>query len=92
MGRPTPSDFSVRKLVEQVTFGNRFTALPLAGFDRDEAGIMLTGDQLGDDPVAAAVESARRQAPAFAATPPEQPVSGPRGEIPAAAFLRFPSG
>ena len=46
-------------------------------------------DQLGDDPVAAVVESARQQADAFASTPPDQPVAGPKGEIPAVAFLRF---
>ncbi len=87
--RPTPSEVSVRELIEHVVVGNRFTALLLAGVDRDEARTMLTGDQLGDDPVAAVVESARRQAQAFAATPPGQPVAGPNGNIPAAAFLRF---
>ena len=87
--RPTPSEVSVRELVEHVVVGNRFTALLLAGVDRDEARTMLTGDQLGDDAVAAVVESARRQAQAFAATPPEQPVAGPNGSIPAAAYLRF---
>lgn len=87
--RPTPSEISVRELVEHVVVGNRFTALLLAGVDRDEARIVLTGDQLGDDPVAAVVESARRQAQAFGATPPGQPVAGPKGTIPAAAFLRF---
>ena len=86
---PTPSDVSVRALVEHVVVGNRFTALLLAGVDRDEARTMLTGDQLGDDPVAAVVESARRQAQAFTATPPGQPVAGPNGDIPAAAYLRF---
>lgn len=50
---------------------------------------MLTGDQLGGDPVAAVIESVRRQAQAFAETPSEQAVAGPRGDIPAAAFLRF---
>jgi uncharacterized protein (TIGR03086 family) len=87
--RPTPSQVSVRELIEHVVVGNRFTALLLAGVDRDEARNSLAGDQLGDDPVAAVVESARRQAQAFAATPPEQPVAGPRGDVPAAAFLRF---
>lgn len=87
--RPTPSEVSVRKLVEHVVYGNRFTALLLAGVDRDEARDMLTGDQLGDDPVAAVVDSAGRQAQAFAATPPGQPVAGPAGDIPAAAYLRF---
>jgi uncharacterized protein (TIGR03086 family) len=87
--RPTPSQLSVRELVEHVVVGNRFTALLLAGVDRDEARNMLTDDQLGDDPVAAVVESARRQAQAFATTPPGQPVAGPRGNVTAAAFLRF---
>jgi uncharacterized protein (TIGR03086 family) len=86
---PTPSEISVRELVEHVVVGNRFTALLLAGVDRDEARNTLIGDQLGDDPVAAVVESARRQAQAFATTPAGQPVPGPNGYIPAAAFLRF---
>ena len=87
--RPTPSEVSVRELIEHIVVGNRFTALLLAGVDRDEARTMVTGDQLGGDPVAAVVESARRQAQAFAAIPPGQPVAGPQGSIPAAAFLRF---
>lgn len=87
--RPTASDISVRELIEHVVVGNRFTALLLAGVDRDEARTMLIGDQLGDDPVAAVVESARRQAQAFAATPPGQPVAGPNGNVPAAAYLRI---
>jgi uncharacterized protein (TIGR03086 family) len=87
--RPTPSDISVRELVEHVVLGNRLTALLLAGVDRDEARMRLTGDQLGDDPVAAVVDSARCQAQAFAATPLEQSVAGPKGDVPAAAYLRF---
>jgi uncharacterized protein (TIGR03086 family) len=87
--QPTPSEMSVRELVAHVVVGNRFTALLLAGVDRDEARTMLTGDQLGDDPVGAVVESARRQAQAFAATPPGQLVAGPKGSVSAAAFLRF---
>jgi uncharacterized protein (TIGR03086 family) len=87
--RPTPSEVSVRELVEHVVIGNRFTALLLAGVGRDEARAMLSGDQLGDDPVTAVVESARHQAEAFTAAPPEQFVPHPNGDIPAAAFLRF---
>ena len=87
--RPTPSEISVRELIEHVVVGNRFTALLLAGVGRDEARATLSGDQLGDDPVAAVVESSRLQAQAFAAAPPEQPVPHPNGDIPAAAFLRF---
>ena len=87
--RPTPSAISVRELVEHVVVGNRFTALLLAGVDRDEARNMLRADQLGDDPVTAVVESARHQAQAFAAAPPGQPVAGPNGYVSAAAFLRF---
>lgn len=87
--RPTPSDVSVRELVEHVVVGNRLTALLLTGVGRDEARARLSDDQLGDDPVAAVVDSARHQAEAFAAASPEQSVPGPNGDIPAAAFLRF---
>jgi uncharacterized protein (TIGR03086 family) len=86
---PTPSDVSVRELVEHVVVGNRFTALLLTGVGRDEARTMVSGDQLGDDPVAAVVESARRQAEAFAVAPPERPVPHPKGDTTAAGFLRF---
>src|SRR5665213_778889 len=88
--RPTPSGISVRELVEHVVVGNRFTAMLLEGVDRDEARAMLTGDQLGDDPVTAVVESARRQSRAFAETPVNQLVTGPKGSnIPVAAYLRL---
>jgi len=87
--RPTPSGISVRELIKHVVVGNYFTALLLAGVDRDEALNMLTSDQVGDDPVIAVVDSARRQAQAFATTPAGQPVPGPKGDIPAAAYLRF---
>jgi uncharacterized protein (TIGR03086 family) len=89
-GRPTPSDLSVRDLIEHVVVGNRFTALLLAGTDRDDARAMLAGDELGDDPFGAVVESARRQATAFAAAPLDRPVVGPNGQaVPVAAYLRF---
>ena len=87
--QPTPSQLSVRELVEHVVVGNRFTALLLAGVDRDQARAMLTGDQLGGDPVATVVESAQRQADAFATTPLDQLVAGPNGKVPAVAYLRF---
>lgn len=80
---------SVRELVNHVVVGNRLTALLLGGVDRDEARATLTGDQLGDDPIGAVLDSARSQARAFAVTPPQQPVAGPRGDITAEAFLRF---
>lgn len=86
---PTPSQMSVRDLVAHVVVGNRFTALLLAGVERDEARSLLVGDQLGVNPVAAVVESAGRQARAFAATPADQSVPGPKGIIPCVAFLRF---
>jgi uncharacterized protein (TIGR03086 family) len=86
---PTPSQISVRDLVEHVVVGNRFTSLLLGGVGREQARNMLTDDQLGDDPDAAVAESSRQQAEAFAAAPPEQPVPGPNGDVPAEAFLRF---
>ena len=87
--RLTPSDVSVRELVEHVVVGNRFTALLLDGVGRDEARAAVAGDQLGADPVAAVVESAARQARAFAAARPDRLVPGPKGEITAEAFRRF---
>lgn len=69
--------------------GNRFTAMLLAGVDRDAARAGLEGDELGHDPVTAVVDSARQQREAFAETTPGQLVAGPRGDIPASAFLRF---
>jgi uncharacterized protein (TIGR03086 family) len=87
--QPTPSEISVRELIRHVVVGNRFTALLVEGVDRDEARTMLTGDQLGDDPVAAVVQSARRQAQAFAATPLDRSVAGPQGDVLVAAYVRF---
>jgi uncharacterized protein (TIGR03086 family) len=87
--RPTPSQLSIRELIEHVVFGNRFTALLLAGVDRDEAGNALAGDQLGEDALAAVIESAQRQAQAFAAAPPGRSIPGPMGEVSIAAYLRF---
>ncbi|HEY0952255.1 TIGR03086 family metal-binding protein [Nocardioides sp.] len=86
---PTPSEVSVRELVEHVVVGNRFTAMLLAGVGRDEARGRLGGDQLGDDPVAAVVESALRQRDGFAAAAPGQILDGPKGDISAEEFLRF---
>ena len=50
---------------------------------------MLANDGLGNDPIAAVMESAGAQAQAFAATPLERSVAGPKGNVPAAAYLRF---
>jgi uncharacterized protein (TIGR03086 family) len=86
---PTPSDISVRELVEHVVVGNRLTALLLAGVGREKARARLGGDQLGSDPLTAVVESARRQAEAFAAVRPGQTVPYRTGDLPAQAFLRF---
>lgn len=87
--RPTPSDMTVRELIDHVVVGNRFTALLLAGVDRRHARAQLAGDQLGDDPVGAVAESARRQVAAFAVAVPGQVVAGPTGDVPVAAYLRF---
>ena len=69
--------------------GNRFTALLLAGVDRDEATAMLACNQVGGDPVADVSESLQRQARAFVATSPGQQVAGPNGDVPVAAYVRF---
>jgi uncharacterized protein (TIGR03086 family) len=85
----TPSEVSVRELVEHVVVGNRFTALLLAGVDRDEARSRVSGNQIEDDPITAVVDSARRQAEAFADAAPDQAVPHPAGDVTATAFLRF---
>lgn len=87
--RLTPSDITVRELVEHVVVGNRFTALLLEGIGRDDARNLLTGTQVGEDPVADVRESGRRQAQAFLVTSPDQPVEGPNGVVPVAAYVRF---
>lgn len=86
---PTPCDMPVRELVEHVVVGNRFTALLLAGVDRDEARRQAAGDPLGDDPVAAVIGSTQEQAAAFARCDPAQLVPGPKGDVPVETFLRF---
>ena len=87
--RPTPSEMSVRELVAHVVVGNRFTAMLLGGVDRDEARRLVAGDQLGSDPVAAVVSSARQQRDAFMKATSDQVVAGPGGDVTAVAYLRF---
>jgi len=85
----TPSEVTVRELVEHVVVGNRLSALLLVGMSRAEAMTDLDGDQLGDDPVAAVAASTACQAAAFAAATPDQVVSHPNGDITTSTFLRF---
>ncbi|MFT4083867.1 MAG: maleylpyruvate isomerase N-terminal domain-containing protein [Nocardioides sp.] len=85
--RPTPSEVSVRELVEHVVAGNRFAARLLAGVSRDEARAVLSGDQLGADAGSAVRSSCAAQAAAFAAAGPAFAVPHPNGEIPASDFL-----
>ena len=87
--RPTPSDMTVRELVEHVVVGNRLTTLLLAGVSREEARTLIAGDQLGADPVGAVVESSRLQAERFEIAPGDQPVPSPQGNVPAEAYRRF---
>ncbi len=86
---PTPSEITVRELVEHVVVGNRFTAMLLAGASRVDARAALGGDQLGPDPLAAVLESARAQQAGFATTSPETVLDGPKGDITAQEFRRF---
>jgi uncharacterized protein (TIGR03086 family) len=87
--RPTPSDMTIREVVEHVVAGNRLTAMLITGVPRSEAKAVLTGDQLGQDPVSAVIESSARQAEAFADTAADQPVEFPGGDLRARDFLRF---
>jgi len=87
--RPTPSEVTVRELVEHVVIGNRLSALLLAGISRGQPGARAEGDQLGEAPLAAVAASLACQAAAFAAATPDQIVPHPNGDIPASTFLRF---
>ncbi|MFJ6196998.1 TIGR03086 family metal-binding protein [Micromonospora sp. NPDC092111] len=58
-GEPTPCpDWDVRTLVDHVVSEDRWTVPLLAGRTVGEVGDRFGGDQLGDDPVAAAREAA----------------------------------
>lgn len=66
---PTPCEgWTVRTLVHHVVGANRMSVKLLAGAPTDEAVMAMVGDDvLGDDPVAAFVESADAQDAAFRA-------------------------
>lgn len=66
-GLPTPCEgWTVRDLVHHVVGSNRMAVLLLAGKPMEEAVMAMVGDEvLGDDPVAAFVESADEQEAAF---------------------------
>jgi uncharacterized protein (TIGR03086 family) len=87
--RTTPSEVSVRELVEHVVAGNLFTAGLLAGRSRDEARGAVGDDPLGDDPLVAVTASCAAQREAFAAAPADATVPHPNGDLTAEAFLRF---
>lgn len=87
--RQTPAQITVREMVTHVVGGNRLSVDLLNGVDRRQALARLADDQLGDDPVAAAAESAEQQASAFIGTSPDRPVDGPGGEVPASTLLLF---
>jgi len=94
----TPCEgWNVRDLLQHVVVGNRVTVVTLQGATRDEIvatrEALAGGDVLGDDPVAAFVDSADAQAAAFA-----QPGALERvchhglGDIPGAQVLPFRVG
>jgi uncharacterized protein (TIGR03086 family) len=87
--RPTPSEVSVRELVEHVVAGNLFTAGLLAGASRDDARAAVASDPLGGDPLSAVTASCAAQREAFAAAAPDQTVPHPNGDLPVEAFRRF---
>ncbi|MGC4812584.1 TIGR03086 family metal-binding protein [Micromonospora sp. DT228] len=87
---PTPcSDWDVRTLVNHVVSEGRWSVPLLAGRTIDEVGDRLDGDQLGDDPIAAARETAAQAE--IAATHPgtlDRAVHLSAGETPAAEYLQ----
>lgn len=91
-GRPTPSEVSVRELVEHVVQGNLFAERLLEGVSASDALAGLDGDLLGTDTLASLRGSARRQLAAFAAADPDRALHHPSGDIDLATFLRFRAG
>jgi uncharacterized protein (TIGR03086 family) len=89
---PTPCEgWTVRTLVQHVVGANRMAVKLLAGAPADEAVMALVGDGvLGDDPVAAFVESAEAQEAAFRQPGAmEATCHHPAGDIPGEMLLGF---
>ncbi|MER7893407.1 TIGR03086 family metal-binding protein [Micromonospora sp. NPDC094482] len=86
---PTPCpDWDVRTLVNHVVGEDRWSVPLLAGRTIAEVGDRFDGDQLGDDPIAAARDAAAQAE--IAATHPgavERTVHLSAGETPAAEYL-----
>ena len=91
-GRPTPCDgWDVRYLVAHVVGGNRFAHLVLAGSTTQDAmEVVMGGDMLGSDPVAAYDEIATRQREAFRkAGALDTVIDHPAGAITGGQFLEL---
>jgi uncharacterized protein (TIGR03086 family) len=86
-------DWNVRHLVSHVVSGNRMAKVLLEGGTKDEALATFSDDPLGDDAMAAFIDSADAQAAAF-----RKPgalngtVDHPIGEVPASMLLGFRTG
>ena len=90
--RPTPCDgWDVRYLVAHVVGGNRFAQLVLDGSTAHDAmEVVLGGDLLGSDPVAAYDEIAARQREAFRTVGAlDTVIDHPAGSITGGQFLEL---
>ncbi len=88
----TPSDITVREVVDHVVAGNKFAVRLLSGASAAAATAHLDTDQLGDDPLAALTNSCAAQRAAFASAEPTLALHHPSGDISVDTFLRFRLG
>jgi uncharacterized protein (TIGR03086 family) len=88
----TPSDITVREVVDHVVAGNIFAIRSLAGASAAEATAGLDAEHLGHDPLIAVSATCESQWSAFAGADEDQVLHHPSGDISVDTFLRFRLG
>lgn len=88
----TPSDITVREVIDHVVAGNIFAVRLLAGASAVEATAGLDEDHLGEDPRLAVSASCEDQWAAFAGADDDRVLHHPAGDISLDTFLRFRLG
>ncbi|MDT7549312.1 MAG: hypothetical protein QOE84_1706 [Actinomycetota bacterium] len=88
----TPSNITVREIVDHVVAGNIFAIRLLAGASAAEATAGLDADHLGDDPLFAVSATCESQWSAFAGADEERMLYHPSGGISVDTFVRFRLG
>jgi uncharacterized protein (TIGR03086 family) len=88
----TPSDITVREIVDHVVAGNIFAIRLLAGASAAEATVGLDANHLGDDPLFAVSATCESQWSAFAGADEDRALHHPSGDISVDTFVRFRLG